>query len=242
MANGQTPTSNDRSPSHTHMPTYSNSMNGAEPRIPGTDKVPPSQSNSAFDASNTSTNSSVTSGHSETPSKTWDFGDGADSASNVNAATTDGASSVGAHESNRGSINRSQTPTQSQPQSRRSTQQGEQEGQKTALGASKASTGKEGDRAEHPVEDESGAAKGEADSSGGDGAAPEPEGGYPEQLHAGKLEGLGPEYANKNRVVSILIDYVAWPNLPLDNNGSGDRAEGTGERSCKAWSGVKADW
>lgn len=90
-------------------------------------------------------------------------------------------------------VDRSQTPTQSGAH-------GGQEGSKAALGASQATAGTEGDRAARPAEDEGGAAKGEG--AGENAAPPEPEGGYPEQLHAGKLEGLGPEYADKTRVVS----------------------------------------
>ena len=58
---------------------------------------------------------------------------------------------------------------------------------------------------EQPAEEESGAARGESK------APPEPEGGYPEQRHAGKLEGVGPEYGAANRVVSFqhILPYTA---------------------------------
>lgn len=55
---------------------------------------------------------------------------------------------------------------------------------------------------EQPAEEEGGAARGE---SAGQGAPTEPEGGYPEQIHAGHLDGVGPEYASANRVVSLLL-------------------------------------
>ncbi|OCB90996.1 hypothetical protein A7U60_g1743 [Sanghuangporus baumii] len=56
-----------------------------------------------------------------------------------------------------------------------------------------------------PAEEEGGAARGSGTKAAeGEQAPPKdsgaPEGGYPEQLHAGKLDGLGPEYGKTHRV------------------------------------------
>ncbi|KAL5483482.1 hypothetical protein ACEPAI_8714 [Sanghuangporus weigelae] len=57
-----------------------------------------------------------------------------------------------------------------------------------------------------PAEEEGGAARGsgtkaaEGEQAPPEGSSTEPEGGYPEQLHAGKLDGLGPEYGKTHRV------------------------------------------
>ena len=166
MANGQaTAPQNEHSTSHTHMPTYSSGTSGAEPKIPGTAKVP-SHADSALNASSTSETSSSTSisgantsgATTESASKTWNFGEGNDSASSVNIPATGGTSSVSTPMAGK-QTDRSQASAQRQPQQNGS--RDDQEGKKTALGASQASTGKEGDRAERPAEDEGGAAKGE---------------------------------------------------------------------------------
>ena len=63
---------------------------------------------------------------------------------------------------------------------------------------------------EQPAEEEGGAARGEGAGQGNAPSPPEPEGGYPVQLHAGKLDGVGPEYDAVNHVVrpSHLISFL----------------------------------
>ena len=77
-----------------------------------------------------------------------------------------------------------------------------------------------------PAEEEGGAAKGESAGQGHAPSPPEPEGGYPEQLHAGKLDGVGPEYDAVNHVVRphfisyYIISYQkTFINLPTPHRG-----------------------
>ncbi|THG99414.1 hypothetical protein EW145_g7273, partial [Phellinidium pouzarii] len=107
-----------------------------------------------------------------------------DSASNVNAPVTDNASRSGLQSQTSARSGQS-VKTQQPPQS-----QSLGDGSQQELGASKATSTKDGSEHHHlePTEDE--------------GATPvtEPEGGYPEQLHAGRLSGVGPEYGKQNHV------------------------------------------
>ena len=87
-----------------------------------------------------------------------------------------------------------------------------------------------------PAEEEGGAARGtgtgaaEGENAHSNGSSAEPEGGYPEQLHAGKLDGPGPEYGRIHRVVSVQSRY----DFPVFNHLSskqtmGDRIQGVKE-------------
>ena len=71
------------------------------------------------------------------------------------------------------------------------------------LGQSGAGTRKDTSGRVAPAEEEGGAARGTTDNNSNpdqNQKPPEPEGGYPEQMHAGKLEGYGPEYGKMHKV------------------------------------------